>query len=425
MDKNIAVIPVRAGSTRVPKKNFIDFFGKPMFVHTYDAAVASGVFADVVVSTDSKEVLEICKRRSIPVPFVRPDKLGGDTVSLNDVLAHALDEMKKQGKTYDNICLLWATAPMRTGEDIRRCHALLQEKKDASAAIAVTDCFHYYPAHVNDENGFIKPLVCFDNMTTLRAQDVPKTYVDNGSIAFVRVPAFLKEKTWMPAKSVGYYMPRTHSVDVDTPEDLELLSYYYRKYPPKDAFDSRFRHANDFVKVFFDTEFTRPGQNTTLISIGFVSEKGEELYIELDDYDKRQVTPWLEKNILSLLEGKAVSTAVAKQKIEKWVDQIAGKKKIQLVSAGKQEDDVLLFNMWAQVEAGSPLRCWDNRLPQQIEHRAHLDLDTLLSLHGLDPALDRREFAGVTDTVVRHKAIDDARVVRACWMKMKQMGWFN
>ena len=72
--------------------------------------------------------------------------------------------------------------------------------------------------------------------------------------------------------------------------------------------------------VFFDTEFTRGGQNTTLISIGFVSASEETLYIELNDYDPLQVTPWLEENILNLLDGNAISSDEARQRIEVWFE---------------------------------------------------------------------------------------------------------
>ncbi len=414
MEKNIAIIPVRAGSTRVPQKNFIEFFGKPMFVHTYNAAVESGVFEDVVISTDSDEVLEICNAQGIPVPFKRPTSLGSDTVSLNDVLMHALTEMRARKKEYANLCLLWATAPMRDAEDIRKSYALLNSDKTIEASIGVTDCSQYYPAHINDEKGFIKPLVCLENMTTLRAQDVPKTYVDNGSLAWVRVPVFEKQRTWMPAKSKGYWMPRCKSVDLDTKEDLELLTFYYAKY----------HRGPGMKKVFFDTEFTKSGQNTTLISIGFVTEDGEELYVELNDYDQRQVTPWLKENIISLLEGKGVSSDEAAAKIRHWLDNVSNGKKIQLISAGKDIDNVLLFNLWGKVESGSTLKSWHDKLPAVIDHRHHMDLDTVFSLYGIDPSIDRREFSNAVDTV-RHKAIDDARVIRDCWKKMVALGWLN
>ena len=63
--KNIAIIPIRKGSTRIPRKNFMDFFGKPMFLYTYEAAKKSGLFEDIVISTDSQEVLDICKNHGI------------------------------------------------------------------------------------------------------------------------------------------------------------------------------------------------------------------------------------------------------------------------------------------------------------------------------------------------------------------------
>jgi hypothetical protein len=324
--------------------------------------------------------------------------------------------MAKKGKQYDNLCLLWATAPLREAEDIRQAYEILINTPEADGVVGVTEGYQYYSSHILDNQGYLKPVFSSGSITNLRGQDVPKTFVDNSSIGWVRCRAFFEGKTWLPKKYRGYYMPRYKSVDLDTPQDLELLSFYYSKYKKSGALPQ-------MKKVFFDTEFTRSGQNTTLISIGFVSEDDKELYIELNDYDRNQVTPWLKENILPLLEGKGVSTQEAVALIEEWLEQIADGGLIQLVSAGKDLDLILLSNLWARVKPGSALRSWQDDLPNYIGHRYHIDLDTIFALNGINPEIERIEFLGTRIDNIRHKAIDDARLIKACWEKMKALGW--
>ena len=171
-------------------------------------------------------------------------------------------------------------------------------------------------------------------------------------------------------------------------------------------------------KVFLDTEFTRVGMNTSLISVGMVSEENELFYVELEDYDKAQITGWLQENIMNLLTGDAVSSAVAARRIEEWLENIRGGRQIQLVSAGKLFDILLVSNLWAAVEEGSTLKTWRNRVPACIDHRWHLDLDTAFALNGLDPNMDRVEFSGMKADGARHNALFDAMVVKACWERL-------
>lgn len=170
-------------------------------------------------------------------------------------------------------------------------------------------------------------------------------------------------------------------------------------------------------KVFLDTEFTRAGLNTSLISVGMVSEDGETLYLQLNDYDRTQVTPWLKDNILCLLEGSAVSSAEASIIVAEWFEHVRRGQRIQLISAGKLFDVMLLFNLWAKVEEGSTLKTWRGRLPECIAHKHHLDLDTAFFLHGINPDIDRASFAGCMEEH-RHNALSDALVVKACWEKL-------
>ena len=226
--RNIAVIPARGGSRRLPKKNFLDFHGKPLFLYTYEAAKESGLFSDIVISTDSKDILDICREKNIAVPFIRPEPLCSDTASLDDVCLHALDEMEKINGPYNAMCVLWATSPLRDATDLQQSYRMLTDRVDA--VVGMVQNAQYYPSQIIDRGGYLQPLVPLLGVTNLRAQDVPSVYVDNGSLAWVKTDAFRIEKTWMPKRTKGYLMPTWKSVDVATQQDLELLSFYFEKH---------------------------------------------------------------------------------------------------------------------------------------------------------------------------------------------------
>jgi hypothetical protein len=171
-------------------------------------------------------------------------------------------------------------------------------------------------------------------------------------------------------------------------------------------------------KVFFDTEFTRIGQNTTLVSIGFISESAETLYIELSDYDRTQVTPWLETHVMRLLHRtETVTTAQARDRVAQWFEAIHPQGKIQLISAGKDIDNILLYNLWAEVQPGSTLKTWRDRLPAAIDHKWHLDMDTAFALFGVDPNQERAALVESPVEGEAHHALYDARMIKACWEK--------
>ena len=170
-----------------------------------------------------------------------------------------------------------------------------------------------------------------------------------------------------------------------------------------------------FVKVFFDTEFTSSGQNTDLVSIGLVSEKGETLYLELNDYDPRMITPWVQSNVLPRLQGIGISKAQGKNRVEQWFKEIAGENRIQLVSPGKEIDSILLYNLWGVTNGENPLRSWQETMPRHISHRNHLDMDTLFVLCGIDPDKDRGTLVSLKEKENRHHALYDALLLKECW----------
>jgi hypothetical protein len=171
--------------------------------------------------------------------------------------------------------------------------------------------------------------------------------------------------------------------------------------------------------LFIDAEFTGEHQKTTPVSFGLVGMDGESLSVVFNDYDRDQVTPWLEEHVLAHLDhDAAVPRSVGWRRIAAFMEEYAGGERIALVSAGKLTDIILLFELW---HFGHPERRYFHNLyclPDYLNHAAHLDLNTMFLLAGIDPSCDRAAFADVEFIGRRHDSLYDARVVRACFLKL-------
>ena len=178
--------------------------------------------------------------------------------------------------------------------------------------------------------------------------------------------------------------------------------------------------------VFLDTEFTGEHALTTLVSIGLVTLEGEELYITLNDYSEDQVSNWLRKNVLNMIdETKSITSIEAFKLIAKWLESYSGGDKINLVSAGKGLDLTLLFELFKysnkNLKYFHALHC----LPNYLNHSSHIDLNTLFLISGIEPDIDRDFFARGSSSNRRHNALHDAIIVRECFLKLKSIGAIN
>ncbi len=225
--KNLAIIPVRVGSKRLPEKNIRSFFGKPLFIYTLEAARDSGLFNEIHVSTESENVAKVCEDLGYKVDFLRPLELSSDDARLKDVCAHVLEKFSEKDEWFDNFCLLWATSPMRTAEDIKLAYELLA--MDVDAVVGVTDYdLPVYCAQNIDGDGNLSAV--FPDTLHAPSSSMPKVICDNGSLCWVNVNAFNIHGTWLPPKLKGYHMPRQRSVDIDTQADWDLAEYWYTRF---------------------------------------------------------------------------------------------------------------------------------------------------------------------------------------------------
>lgn len=219
----LAVIPARGGSKRFPRKNVAPFLGKPILVYTVEAALKAGCFGRVVLSTDDAEIAAVGREAGAYI-HERAPELATDTARAVDVCLAVLDEEERAGRTYDVLCCLYATAPLRTAGDIRAVLGLVEPGKH-DFAMAVTD-FPYpaWQALRLNEDGLLAPL--FPDMIDLQSQKVGRLLVDNGSTYAVSVDTLRTTRTFNGPSIRGHVMERGRSVDIDLPEDLELAELF-------------------------------------------------------------------------------------------------------------------------------------------------------------------------------------------------------
>jgi len=221
----IAIIPARGGSKRLPRKNILDFRGKPIIAYTIEAALDCGMFDRVLVSTEDQEIAEISSRHGAEIAH-RPGALAGDNVNVAAVCLDLLEQERNVGRVYGHMCCLYATAPLRNVADISSVCGLLGP--DCEFAMAVTEYEHPpLQALKLSSHDVLTPM--WPEWINVRSQDTPKLLVDNGSTYAVSVEAFKRVKGFYGPGLRGHVMPRSRSVDIDTAADMLLAAYYADK----------------------------------------------------------------------------------------------------------------------------------------------------------------------------------------------------
>jgi pseudaminic acid cytidylyltransferase len=220
-----AVIPARGGSKRIPRKNIKPFAGKPLIAYSVEAAVRTGIFDKVIVSTDSEEIAETAKSYGAEAPFMRPAEIADDFKPMQDVLVHAAEFMNKNFGPVEYFCCIYPTAPLIRADLVRKAFEIIKENK-ADTVYSVTS--FPYPVHrglvINNE-GWVRMLWPEHEFT--RSNDLPEVFHDAGQFYWENGPAFLKNKRFIPPKALPFILPRYLVQDIDTPEDWERAELMY------------------------------------------------------------------------------------------------------------------------------------------------------------------------------------------------------
>jgi CMP-N,N'-diacetyllegionaminic acid synthase len=214
--RNIAIIPARSGSKGLKDKNIKLLNGKPLIAYTIEAALSSCVFDDVVVTTDSEAYAKIARKYGAAVPFIRDERLSGDTATSYDVVVDVFNKLRE--KNYDNLMLLQPTSPLRSSEDIKNALQLFLNKK-ANAVVSMCEVDHspIFTGMVSDDlniDGFIK------EGTSYRRQDLPRYYRINGAIYLAKVDYYIENTDLYRQNCYAYIMKKENSVDIDDKLDF-------------------------------------------------------------------------------------------------------------------------------------------------------------------------------------------------------------
>lgn len=220
----LGVIPARAGSKGLKKKNLALLCGKPLLYHTIAVARRSKLLTDFIVSTDSEEIAAVAKQYNAKVPFLRPKTLARDETPTLPVLQHALREYERlTGSVFDYVMLLQPTAPLRQPEDIDRAIRLLMARCGKESLISVYEGRGVHPRIMyRERNGKVVAYVA-KNKEMNRRQSFEPVYVRNGAVYLTARNLLLKKNRVIGQDPVIMEMPRWQSINIDSPEDLEMV----------------------------------------------------------------------------------------------------------------------------------------------------------------------------------------------------------
>jgi len=220
-DARLAVIPARGGSKRLPGKNIRSLLGRPAIAYTVEAAVESGLFAQVVVSTDSDAIATAARQAGADIPFLREARLADDYTEVSKVTLDAVQRLDPAGSRFAHVAQLMPNCPLRTAEDVCASYAQFN-RTGAASQLSVTryGCQNPWWAVRRTEAFQLEPL--FEPRVTQRSQDLPELFCPTGAIWWARADVLRRWGTFHVPGRTGWELPWQRAVDIDTEADWQL-----------------------------------------------------------------------------------------------------------------------------------------------------------------------------------------------------------
>lgn len=214
------VIPARGGSKGIPHKNIKPLDGKPLICYAIDNARSVVPDENICVTTDDDAIIKVVEDYGLKVPFKRPDHLATDTCGSYDVLLHAYNFYREQGRDFKCIVLLQTTSPFCQPHNVSEAIALYRPEMDMVVSVKPAATNPYYNSFEEDGNGYL--VISKGNGMYQRRQDCPKVYEYNGAIYVINPESLLRENMGAFRKVAKYEMDEAHSIDIDTPIDWAI-----------------------------------------------------------------------------------------------------------------------------------------------------------------------------------------------------------
>ena len=223
--KNLAIIPARGGSKRIPRKNIKDFLGKPIIAYSIETALESGLFEEVMVSTDDHEIAEIAIKYGAKVPFFRSEKTSNDHAHIAEVIAEVLEKFKTLNKEFDNFCCIFSTAPfIKKGRLKEGFDLMINNNFDSVFPVLKFS----YPIQRALKIESEKVSMILPENFNKRSQDLMPAYHDSGQFYWMKTQEFYKQKRLFAENSGAIILSEMEVQDIDTVEDWEVAEMKYR-----------------------------------------------------------------------------------------------------------------------------------------------------------------------------------------------------
>ena len=221
---SVAIITARGGSKRIPGKNIKNFCGKPIIAYSINAAIESGAFDVVMVSTDDEKIAEIAKAEGAEVPFFRSEETANDYATTDQVIAEVLKTYEDRGTVFDKFCCIYPTAPFITAGRLKEA----MDKLDEHESVTPVCGFSYPP-----QRGFVvengRLVRRYPEFASVRSQDLEKLYHDSGQFYACRTDAFFRDETTDVDDMVPIILEEDEVQDIDTPKDWEIAEAKFNR----------------------------------------------------------------------------------------------------------------------------------------------------------------------------------------------------
>lgn len=222
---NIAIITARGGSKRIPKKNIKEFCGKPIIAYSIEAALNSGLFDEVMVSTDSEEIAGVAREYGAKVPFMRSAETSDDYAATIDVLLEVLDRYEESGLLFDTVCCIYPAAPFVTSAILKRADALLIESKADSVVPVVK---FSSPPQKSFKIKDSKLVICYPDNMRMRSQDLEPLYHDCGQFYYCVTKTIRQRKSLVTSNTVALVISEMEEQDIDNDADWKMAEMKFR-----------------------------------------------------------------------------------------------------------------------------------------------------------------------------------------------------
>lgn len=224
--KSVAIITARGGSKRIPRKNIREFCGKPIIAYSIEAALKSGVFDVVMVSTDDNEIAEIAKKYGADVPFMRSEQTASDFATTADVIKEVLTNYKERGQEFEYACCIYPTAPFITPKRLEEAMKLMKENNPVEVLPVVAFSFPPQRCFVIDEIGYMS--YKYKEYKNSRSQDLEKQYHDAGQFYVYNVAQYLERNGNISEGLMPIILNELEVQDIDNEEDWKVAEFKYK-----------------------------------------------------------------------------------------------------------------------------------------------------------------------------------------------------